>query len=66
MRRWEGRVFQRDPELFPALEQDLFGEPMRRMKIDPVPDAKEYSFVPEDLKALKKELKAKAKSKKEK
>ena len=48
------------------MEKDLFGEPMRRMKIDPVPDAKEYSFVPEDLEELKKELKAKAKSKKEK
>ena len=64
--RWEARVFERDPEVFPALDKELFGEPMKRMKIEPLPGAKEYSFVPEDLKALKKELKAKAKAKKEK
>lgn len=60
--RWEGRVFQRDLEIFPKLETDLFGEVVKRMKVDKVET--EDVFVPEDLKSLKKELKAKSKAKK--
>lgn len=66
MGRWEAKVFERDPEVFPALDKELFGDPMKRMKIEPLQGAKEFSFVPEDVKLLKKELKAKAKAKKEK
>ena len=61
MCRWEGRVFMRDPEIFPALESDLFGEVVKRMKVEKV--VNEKVFVPEDLKALRKELKAQAKAK---
>lgn len=53
----------RDPEIFPALESDLFGEPIKRMKVEKVESDKTV-FVPEDLKALRKELKSKAKAKK--
>ena len=28
-------MFERDPEVFPALDKELFGEPMKRMKIEP-------------------------------
>lgn len=61
--RWEGRVFQRDPEIFPALDTELFGESVKRMKV-PKEEVDTDPFVPEDLKALKKSLKAKAKAKK--
>ena len=64
MCRWEGIVFARDPELFPTLETELFGEPMKRMKVPKVPDQENATLIPKDLKALKKELKAKAKARK--
>ena len=51
----------RDPEIFPALESDLFGEVVKRMKVEKVENEK--VFVPEELKALRKELKVQAKSK---
>lgn len=54
-------MLERDPEIFPALETELFGEIVKRMKVDKVENDK--SFVPENLKALRKEMKAKAKSK---
>ena len=55
-------MFARDPELFPKLDINLFGEPMKRMKIEV--SNRETSLIPEDVKALKKEWKAKMKSKK--
>ena len=64
--RWEGIVFARDPELFPELDDQLFGEPVKRMKIDKIPDQETATLIPADLKALKKELKLKAKSKSKK
>lgn len=57
-------MFERDPEVFPALDKELFGEPMEADEDRAPAGAKEFSFVPEDLKALKKELKAKAKKEK--
>ena len=63
MRRWEGTVFARDPELFPELDSELFGEPVKRMKVEKLPDQDAGTLIPKDMKALKKELKAKAKSK---
>ena len=52
----------RDPEVFPTMNPDLFGEPMKRMKVDL--QSKEGTLIPEDIKAVKKELKAKLKAKK--
>ena len=46
----------RDPEVFPTMNPDLFGEPMKRMKVDL--QFKEGTLIPEDIKAVKKELKA--------
>ena len=53
----------RDPEIFPTLDNELFGEPVKRMKVEKV-EADKKAFVPDDLKALRKELKSKSKSKK--
>ena len=52
----------RYPEVFPTMNPDLFGEPMKRMKVDL--QFKEGTLIPEDIKAVKKELKAKLKAKK--
>ena len=60
--RWEGTVFARDPEMFPELDPNLFGEPMKRMKVE-IKNG-DTSLIPEDVKALKKEWKMKMKSKK--
>ena len=60
--RWEAEIFMRDPEVFPTMNPDLFGEPMKRMKVDL--QVKEGTLIPEDIKAVKKEWKAKLKAKK--
>ena len=60
--RWEGIVFARDPEVFPTYDEQLFGAAMKRMKIDKKPE--ERSLVPEDAKALRREIKSQMKHKK--
>ena len=59
--RWEATVFVRDPEVFPELDPNLFGEPMKRMKIEI--ENGDTSLIPEDVKALKKEWKMKMRAK---
>lgn len=56
-------MFARDPELFPELDSELFGEPVKRMKVEKTPDQESGTLIPKDMKALKKELKMKHKSK---
>ena len=53
----------RDPEIVPTLDPELFGEAVKRMKVEKV-EVDKNAFVPADLKALRKELKSKSKSKK--
>lgn len=52
---WEGLVFTRDPEFFPELNKELFGDSVKRlkMKYSDVP----RTIIPQDWKSVKKSMK---------